>query len=455
MLRPPFNAVGNSPIILAMSKCLVVLVAVGACKFSYPADVPDDADGADDAQAACTPSTTSCAAGTLTVCDADGHPSAQTACSFGCAPGGDARCADLAPSNGLGTYLDQARTASPLVWGGDATIDTGTGVVTVDGTQVNVQTAVVSSAPVDILVIIARSVDIGNVTARGRRALAIVSDGDVTLRGTLSVSASHGIPGAGAGTTSDPACTAGFGAVNLMGHGGAGGGGFGSPGGSGGDGSTAQGGPGGEATGTTTLVPLRGGCPGSISGGVGGGTPELGHEGAAGGALQVSTRGSIVLQQGSGINASGGGGKGNTSEPFCPFCADQAGQLPACHQGAGGGAGGGILLEGAHLVASPSAALVANGGAGSCGYCGQAPDGTTTESPAPGQECSAASGIGSGGNGGAGTSGGFRGSVGSTYGGGGGGGTGRIRLNLPAGTVFDHGPPTVSPTPSTGPVATR
>lgn len=433
----------------ALAATALTLLSATGCKFPYPADVVGEDAGA------CVASTTTCADATLTVCDAEGQPTA-TACAFGCAPGDEARCADLAPSNGLAMYLDQARTAAPVVLTGAAVIDTDTGQVRVGGNLVGVQTAVVASAPVDILVIIARMFEAGDVTAHGRRALAIVADGDVVLRGTLSVSAIDGVPGAGASVANDPACTARPSTLGTTGTGGAGGGGHGTSGGRGGNGGDSIGGVAGSINGNAEQVPLRGGCPGGYAYGVASGDPSGGHAGPGGGALQISTRGSIALSSGGGIAAAGGGARGPTvCAPICPVCMTPAGSAPACDPGSGGGAGGGVLLEASALVVPVGAALTANGGAGHCSSLGASADGTTSESSAMGSVCSPANGIGSGGDGAAGTVGGFEGSAAVPYGGGGGGGAGRIRINLPTNVSFDPGPPIVSPPPSLGVAARR
>ncbi|HVV87985.1 MAG TPA: hypothetical protein VHE35_33320 [Kofleriaceae bacterium] len=433
---------------------VALLLAATACKFPYPPDVVDDGGTVDGTSATCTPDTTTCADGTLTVCDSHGAPTSTTPCTFGCAPAGD-RCGDLAPSNGLAMYLDQARTASPVVLTGDAVIDTDAPRVTVNGTPVPVQTAVVSSAPVDILVIIAKSFEVDNAVARGHRALAIVSDGDVLIHGTLSVSAAREVPGAGAAAANDPACTARNGVAAVGGTGGAGGGGHGTAGGRGGSGGTSQGGTAGAVVGVDTLLPLRGGCPGADAFAVPSAREEDEHPGGGGGAIQITSRARILLDAGAGITASGGGAKGDTEGPITPFCTDQVGAPPTCNVGAGGGAGGGILLEAAEVVVPASSKVVANGGAGHCGYAGYAADGTDSESAAPGSDCSMLGNTGSGGNGGAGGSPGFNGTNGTQVGGGGGGGAGRIRINLPVDVVFDPGPPIISPPPSLGNAATR
>lgn len=434
MHRPPHLA----------SAVLLALALVG-CKYPYPGDIADAAN-------ACTPSTTTCTGNTLTVCDATGQPSSTTTCAFGCFTGGD-RCADLAPSNGLGTYLDQAKSAAPLVID-DADLDTT--ALTLNNAPLPFQTTIITSSPVDVLVIIASDVDIGRLIAHGSRALAIASDGDVHVHHTIAVGAgAFGLvgtssPGAGASPANDPACTSARGGFDASGHGGAGGGGYGTAGGRGGNGGTAQGGAGGGSAGNETIIPLRGGCAGTSKSLQ---SSAAIHGGTAGGALQISTRGHVILDAGASLSALGGAGTGvERITSVCPYAANDP---DPCDAGSGGGAGGAILVEAARLELPPTAGLAANGGSGACGWLGSGNDGAVSELSSGGQDCVQLSGVGSGGNGGAGSGAGANGGAGANSGGGGGGGAGRIRINLPAGVTFDPGPPIVSPTPSLGRVGTR
>src|SRR4051812_3162686 len=131
-------------LIIGMTLALA-LCTLAACKYPYPGDVEDS-----DATAACTPSTTECTDDTLVVCGADGHVASQTACPFGCFASGD-RCADLAPSNGLAPYLDQARTAQTIVLTEPARLDTDRAQMMTTA-NIPITTAVVPGQPVDTLV---------------------------------------------------------------------------------------------------------------------------------------------------------------------------------------------------------------------------------------------------------------------------------------------------------------
>jgi len=433
------------------SVILLATLFVVSCKFPVPEDVGEDgalADAGIDAVVTCTASTTTCSSSTLVVCDADGIGTVTT-CGFGCAISGD-RCNDLDPSNGLRTYLDQSANASPLVLSGNAIIDTSAGTITDgDGTVLTVATASVPATPVEILVVTVKSFEAANVKVRGTRALAIMSDGDVTIGGVMSVSAESYVPGPGSINTLD--CTAMSGFANTSGGGGSGGGGYGSAGGQGGDGGTLSGGAGGAPNGNQELVPLRGGCPGAAANGADSPDPLHRRKGQGGGAIQISARGRVRLGPGAFIAANGGGAKSYTGTPL--YVCSVSGPL-TCHNGSGGGSGGAILIEASSIEVPATAGLVANGGAGHCSSHGQAPDGQLGEGIVAGTDCSDWTGVGNGGNGAAAATD-ATGGGNATNGGGGGGGVGRIRINLPSGATFDGVTPIVSPSPSVGSVALR
>ncbi|HEX4454744.1 MAG TPA: hypothetical protein VH143_27980 [Kofleriaceae bacterium] len=265
------------------------------------------------------------------------------------------------------------------------------------------------------------------ISVTGSHPLVIVVHADATISGTLDVSAfvdEDGTSTPGPGADDPMQCAGGSGADGIAstgtgGGGGAGGGGFGDQGGDGGDGDGGgHGGHGGHgaANGSGSLQPLRGGC----SGGNGGAALTAGTEassGGGGGALEITALGTITID-GSLFSAGAGGG---TPEMI------NSG-------GAGGGAGGAILLDGDVVQVNAGASLCANGGGGGEG-------GQIASASAPGQPgtCSetldADGGMinadgGDGGNGGgashtAGTKG--AGASGGAGGGGAGGSVGRIR----------------------------
>ncbi|MEZ4398886.1 MAG: hypothetical protein R3B06_02645 [Kofleriaceae bacterium] len=426
--------------------------AMASCQFKRPGDIdpPVDAavvDAVADAVWQCTPGQDVCAGDVLTTCDADGQATVTT-CAFGCAATND-RCYDLDPSNGLAAALDAARDAQPLALSGQAVIDTSTEtVVDGNGLAVTVAARIISGGPVEIFAISVKSLDVFDVRVQGSRALAILSDGDVTIGGTLSVSAEHAYPGPG--SISSGPCVGGSGAAMGSAYSGGGGGGFGSVGGRGGWAGAAPAGARGVIAGDATLVPLRGGCRGGTRLASDDPAPSLlAAPGGGGGALQLSARGRLTISPSAFIAANGGGAKGNT-QPITPSCFTNG----LCDAGAGGGAGGAILLEGAGLVVASTGGIVANGGAGKFGGIGLAADGMLAESPALAASTNPQAGAG-GALGVDATDGGAGAATGWTEGAGGGGGVGRIRINLPPGATFDQGPPIISPAATIGSVGVR
>jgi hypothetical protein len=402
---------------------------------------PGDVDAA---LPACVANTTTCEAGELLACDAAGVPT-TTACGFGCFDA--TRCADLDPANGMASFLDQAEAAAPLVLTGNAVIDTSLLTVT-DGN--GAQIAVVSEiagGPVEQFVVVAQSITAGNVRVVGSRALVLIAHGDVSIGGVLNASADFQQPGPGA-INGAQACAGGRGTNVGESYSGGGGGGFGTVGGAGGGAGATPGGPAGQTAGNPTLSPLRGGCAGGLWSGNAPIDADGTSPGAGGGAIQISTRGRVILAPGAFIAANGGGAKGYTGlgDIFC-----FVGGL--CGAGCGGGSGGAVLIEAAALVMPGDAGIVVNGGSGHIGVNGRATNGLLSELPAPGT-----SGPPTGGSGAAADlAPGGGGSVGAGWGNaaGGGGGAGRIRINVPTGATFDPVAPVISPLPSVGATATR
>lgn len=360
-----------------------------------------------------------CDGANLIRCNDEGTAEVSQPCPLGC-NADMLRCTDVDPSNGLAQFLDATSAQSDLNLGDSATVDTDTGDVSVGGTQITAATdaAIQSSGPA-IRVLIARSLTAGDVIVTGKSALAIVSDGDITIQGTFAVSAAdRDTPGAGA--FSDGGCQGARAAVSpLNAYGGDGGGGFGSSGGAGGSAQNANGfragGFGGNATGNASLIPLRGGCGGGL------------HINDGGGAIQLVSRTQIVVS--GAVAANGAAGRG-------------------------GGSGGGILLEAPAVVVSGRVA--ANGGAG-IGCLGNGENGRLDDKPAMGGSgCAVESASGSGAAGNVGATNGAPMNVASTdnvYGGAGGAGVGRIRVNVAADGLRTTG--IFSPNPSQGTLATR
>lgn len=207
----------------------------------------------------------------------------------------------------------------------------------------------------------------GSLRATGTRALALVSDSDIEVAGTIDVSADADASGPGGSVRSGgSAASDGFGG---------GGAGFKTPGGAGGsntvDGGAANGGTSRDAV--ASQVFLGGARSGVTAGGVPGG-------GGGGALIIVSCRGGVVV---SGlIDASGGGGEGG--QVVSPNPSTEP------HGGAGGGSGGHVLLQGRRV--SVLGQLFANGGGGGSGRPYLSPgetgnagsDGLRSDSCAPG-----------------------------------------------------------------------
>jgi hypothetical protein len=421
-----------------------VAVAIDGPEVDAAIDAAIDApiDAPIDAAQVCTPNAVTCAGSTLSTCNATGTAATTTTCAFGCFNAN--RCADLAPSNNLAARLDLATNAQPLTLTGTAIIDTSAGTVTNGGgAGIAVTSTTLPGTPVEIFAISVKSLSAANITVRGTRALAILSDGDVTITGTVSLSADGPTAGPGSITTGTSACLGGNGTDGGNDISGDGGGGFGSAGGTGGAAGVTPGGRAGAVDGSATLVPLRGGCRGGQIRNMAGG---------GGGAIQISARGRITVGAGAFIAANGGGGSGGLATGvFCLLGTP-------CWVGAGGGSGGGILLEAAALTVAPTGGLVANGGSGHMGTSppSQASNGLLSESASPPFVAPSCTNCGAGGGGASVLrAAGNGGSVAMSEGAGGGGGFGRIRINLAAGSSFDPAPPIVSPTPTIAAVATR
>jgi hypothetical protein len=205
----------------------------------------------------------------------------------------------------------------------------------------------ISIAPAAVLTVAGVSTTLG-------RPLALVADADLTLDGTLDVSA-HGNtngPGGGVIESGGPVIPRDGGGNNGNGGGGAGGASAGGAGGSVGmNGGAANGGAAIDPATTPTL--LGGASTGrgtfmSMSGG-----PLIG--GGGGAATLVSCRGRVIVT--GTISAGGGGGLGGFLSGVNPF------------GGVGGGAGGYVTFQG--LGVEITGQLFANGGAGGSGLTSQ------------------------------------------------------------------------------------
>ena len=384
----------------------------------------------------CEAETSVCSDDQAIHCGEDGKVSEIEACALGCNDTGE-RCVDVEPSNGLAGYLDMTDDAPAVSLSNGAVIDTDAGTITDgDGAKIDVPDFQIAAPTggVAIRVFAVKSLQLGDATIAGIRAIAVVSDGDIVVGGHVRIRA---------GSSTEGACVGGFGGQDDPGtfqaDAGGGGGGFGGSGGDGGDAiagdASAGGGQGGSPIGNSSLVPLRGGCAG------GGLVDDLGASG--GGAIQLVSRTSIRIEDGSAEAHLDAGGEGSGGI-------------------AGGGSGGGILLEAPRVIVSSGTSVVANGGGGGSISGANGQDGTLTNAPAAGgcpTGC-AKFGFGSGGDGGAAGSPAQDGqSISSgtltlVIAGSGGGGIGRIRVNVPVASEFVRNG-IVSPSASLGSIATR
>jgi len=186
--------------------------------------------------------------------------------------------------------------------------------------------------------------------AVGTLPLAIMVWGKAQIDGTIDMSSTWAVAGAGANPSECPSGSNGprDGGAEYGGDGGGGGGGFQGRGGDGGDGNDGDGdgdgGNGGDAWGRPTI--LRGGCKGADAPE---GSARFGGNG--GGAIALLVRERLTI--GGGIHAGGGGGGGAVGGGY--------------RGGGGGGSGGMIKLMAHELIVTATARVAANGGQGGGG----------------------------------------------------------------------------------------
>jgi hypothetical protein len=290
-------------------------------------------------------------------------------------------------------------------------------------------------------------------TVQGKHPLILLSQGDVSIAGTLDAAAAGsqpgpggasgglatqnssnnwpGVPGSGAGGGKLCPCTSAD-KDDCAG----GGGGFGTSGANGGLEAESSGGcstpsSGGGTYGSAALKPLVGG-----SGGASGRNPEgsngsPGDGGGGGGAIQISAQG--VINVGGAIDLGGGGGGGSNAT-----------KQTWAGGGGGGGSGGAVLLEARQIKGSGW--VSANGGGGGGGGTDgvQASDGQGgLPSATPAKGGAKAKQGEDGGGGAAGSTNAKSGDSGYDAPGGGGGGLGRLRLNWCQGCSPKPAAPTI------------
>lgn len=424
---------------------VVATSVVAACQFSagrLPSDGNTDAASPDAGM--CASLESECVGDSLRVCTALGVPPTDFPCGWGCLSGQTPHCAHVIPSGSGGVDGNGVR-ASDVAPDGLSDVTLPDGIIfdgdfgrvgtlgnanLFHGPQPGIENGVDFQNRGPISMFRFKSLRIaGGVSLIGKRPIAIVADGAITINGLINAQnactqSSAGPGGYDGGSASgqdgsQPAGTMGGGSGAPASSGG-GGAGHGTAGGSG---AAAKGGmPYGDLA-ITTLV-------GGAGGGAGGGGANFGRGGGGGGALQLVSNTRIVITAG-GINASGCGGNAGTG---------------ANDSGGGGGAGGTILIEAPSVDIAGT--LAANGGGGGGGGGNKStPGGNGTLGRTP---ATAGQGDGNdeqGGTGGAGSTAPMAGGSGSNPGGGG-GAVGRIRINTRSGTGAALTNATLSPGPN-------
>lgn len=358
-------------------------------------------------------------------------PVCPTSCLLGCAPA-SASCRRHTPSN-LGSVASLTPCA-PVTSALTATINTTTCELASGCKGLLIAAGKLCAIRVASLTIPAGA----TLRAEGDSGLVILSDGDVTIAGTLDGAGQGTKPGAGGGSGGVPTgatspsagkCPGGLATCNGQGKlcsgcttddCGGGGGGYGAAGGDGGlDGggaSCATLPKGGSPYGNPELVPLLGGSGGASGSNTSTGDPAPAAGGGGGGAIQVSAQGVIRID--GVVNAGGAGGIAGVNGGSCG------------NGGGGGGSGGAVLLEAPQILGSGW--VTVNGGGGGGGAYGSVAkageSGRADDKAAKGG--AGAGGAGAGGAGGTATLPPVKGTSAAEAGGGGGGAAGRIRLNL-------------------------
>jgi hypothetical protein len=421
-----------------------------ACRFTH-GEVPGDGNPNNVPDAGmCTSLTSECIGDTLRYCKEVGGTAIDMPCGWGCEAGNPARCLRVVPSGSGGVEMNGVTpadvTGEDLL---DVTLEDG---VILDGDVGRIGTTALPDLHHNNTTGIDKGIDFqfrgpismwrfrgltinGTVSLIGKRPIALVVDGEITINGVLDARGGCATyiagPGGGSGGSNEsqagftpPPATMGGGSGGLDDSGG-GGGGHGDKGGSGEN--TA----GGKPYGDQPITVLIGGA----GGGAGGGGGSYGRGGGGGGALQIISNTRITIVSPGGINAGGCGGKPGTG---------------GADSGGGGGAGGAILLEAPIVMINGT--LAANGGGGGGGGGGTATAGTNGILGT----MTAAGGVGAtneagdpqfGGSGGATGTPAQLGGTGANPGGGG-GGIGRIRINTRAGSGAMVGGATLSPGPT-------
>ena len=369
----------------------------------------------------CQPNMSVCQSnGVLDTCDSQGQDT-SIQCAAGCLDTPQPHCASIQPFFLPDACELPAQTAFDVT--SDRTIDTSVEISCPGGTvpqgsgpDICVARYTSMSVAAGVKLRVTRS---GADTDARNRPIAFVVDDDLDIAGTLDASAGAIGPAPGGGYTS-------AGGDTFMG-GGLGGAGFATPGGSGGDFQSD----GGKQNGGAQL-------PNPLTSSVFlGGARNFAEGGGA--VMLVSCRGTVRIS--GAVHVGGGGGLGGSANGII------------CLPGAGGGAGGNVLIEGMNVDITGS--LYANGGGGGAG-CVPNTQATSEQNGADGPMSDVVSGIGgvavngggSGGNGGIGTTppgDGRHAQMGVGQPGGGGGSVGWLQVATPSGVTPTLTPSHVSP----------
>jgi hypothetical protein len=377
----------------------------------------------------CAPNAPVCEADgrTLDMCDATGIPQAIETCALGCVT---AHCASIVPP-----YLPDVCDASAIT----ATTTFSGGTID-PGLDMTCAAIVPQAGGPDVCVIRSGTISIsGTLVVAGptgsepSRPIAFVADHDLSVDGTIVLSAIGPSPGAGGSVISS-------GVPGAISKGGGGAGSF-TAGGNGADGNGGTGGLGGAAIAPPISIFAGGAGAGSCIGNqcTRAGTYTFGG-GGGGGIFLVSCRGAVSVA--GGVIASGGGGQGARLG------------VSAILPPSGGGAGGNVVIAGASVSVTGSFFANGGGGGGSCNNqvstpCpgGDGGDGQSSTNVASGGTSSSNSPGGDGGTGvsipGNGTT---SGNIPPGPGGAGGGAAGHFQIYVPQGVTSTIAPAAASPT---------
>ena len=393
-----------------MHRCFVVLALIGCSGDPPPSsDAPAIPDSG-----ACLDTSATCEGDVLTTCVAAGDTPVQETCGWGCETAG---CKRLTPTGGGAVRADTFSLDTFAELSLSGTLDGSTGKINgLAASSMNIDYKLVNG----IAVFRARLLAIGGLKLQGTVPIQLISDGPLSVDGTLDATGSCGIgspelAGAGGGNGGQTAGSSG----SLIG-GGVGGPGGGAGGGWGGVGGAAGSGAlGGVSTDDPTVIALRGGA----GGGAGTGSTTF-RGGGGGGAIQLISNTSITIAVAGNINAGGCGGRKGTAVD---------------DEGGGGGAGGTIVLEAPVVTLASGRVIAVNGGGGGGGGVGATDGGAgqLSRNVAVGGNAGTTGGAGGAGAAGVvidGTAGGA-----GTLAGGGGGASGRIRINTRGGTAMIDG----------------